>query len=108
MSRVYWYRWETYNDLWGIQMFDNTPGSKAFATLEEWIVGATFNGCNSKKIASTCNFTKGGKPFRIVYSNTEKPQSFAVKGASQMCTLLQGCTPTSGKVIKTAAPVKIG
>ena len=108
MSRVYWYRWETYNDLWGIQMFDNTPGSKAYAALEDWIVGATFIGCNSKAIATTCNFTKGGKQFRIVYSNTEKPQSFAVKGASQVCTLLQGCKPITGKKIKTASPIQLG
>ena len=108
ISRVYWYRWETYNDLWGIQMFDNTPGSKAYASLEDWIVGATFNGCSNAKTGTTCNFTKGGKPFQIVYSNTEKPQSFAVKGASQMCTLLEGCKAVTGNKVTTAAPVKIG
>ncbi|MDP2014341.1 MAG: beta-galactosidase [Actinomycetota bacterium] len=114
IERVYWYRWEPYNDLWGIQMFTNTPGAKAFETLEDWIVGARFNGCvteakgKGKAKGTTCKFVKDGEAFEIVYSTTEKPVTFAVpKGASQMCNLLVGCNPIKGKTIKTAAPVRL-
>jgi len=107
MSRVYWYRWEPYNDLWGIQMFADTPGATAYATLEDWIVGARFGGCNTTAKAKTCNFTKSGKAFQIVYSQTEKPQTFAAKG-TEVCDLLTGCKPLAGKKVTTTSPVKIG
>jgi hypothetical protein len=107
MSRVYWYRWEPYNDLWGIQMFTDTPGASAYATLQDWIVGATFKNCNSTAKTTICNFTKTGKAFKIAYSKTEKPQTFAVTG-TEVCGLLTGCKPLTGKKVTTAAPVKIG
>jgi len=108
IERVYWYRWEPYNDLWGIQMFTNTPGAKAYAALEDWIVGARFNGCSTKAKSTTCKFVKDGEAFQIVYSTTEKPQTFVVpKGATQMCNLLVGCNPIKGKTIRTAAPVRL-
>ena len=107
ISRVYWYRWEPYNDLWGIQMYNGTPGAKAFQAVESWIVGATFQKCTSKAGAVTCKFVgKDGKPFRVVYSDTDKAKAFKRNGASQQCTLLDGCKPATAK-IRTAGPVKL-
>ena len=108
IERVYWYRWEPYNDLWGIQMFTDTPGAKAYATWEDWIVGARFNGCGTKGKGTTCDFVKDGEAFQIVYSTNDKPVVFPVpKGATQMCDLLSGCNPIKGKTIRTAVPLRL-
>lgn len=108
-SRVYWYRWTTgEDDMWGIQMYNGTPGAIAFKTLEDWIVGATFKGCTNKKGAVTCNFTKNGSAFRVVYSDTNSPKSFAVSGAAQACKLDGTCSAPSGGTIATSGPVKLG
>jgi len=108
ISRVYWYRWETYNDLWGIQMDNGTTGAVAYKTLESWIVGATFNTCKTKAGAVTCNFTKGGKSFQIVYSDSAAEKSFKVGGATQVCKLDGTCSAASGSKIKASGPTYLG
>ena len=108
MSRVYWYRWESsgFNDLWGIQMYDGTPGAKAFKTVEGWLVGATVKGCKTKGVAAECSFTdKSGTPIRVVYTLTDRVASFATKGARTQCDVFGACTPVSGKKLRTAGPV---
>lgn len=107
-SRVYWYRWTTgYDDMWGIQMYNDTPGATAFKTLESWIVGATFGGCTTKGGAVTCKFTKGGNSFRIVYSDTNAPRSFPVSGAGQVCKLDGNCSAPGGARVVTSGPVRL-
>lgn len=108
ISRVYWYRWETsgFNDLWGIQMYDGTPGAKAFKTMQDWMVGASVKKCKTKGISAECTFTdKAGKPTRIVYTLTDKVASFKTNGATTQCDVLGVCTPVKGKKIRTAGPV---
>lgn len=108
LSRTYWYRWEPANDLWGIQMYTGTPGAVAFKTLQEWIVGATYNGCTAKAGNVTCNFTKGGKPFVILYTDSGAEKNFVVKGSySQACSLDGTCKPQSGNSIVTNGPVRL-
>ncbi len=61
ISRVYWYSWGPNNDLVGIQMNNGSRGAIAYATLQDWIVGATFKKCvGTAKV--TCTFTKNGVP----------------------------------------------
>lgn len=108
ISRVYWYRWENgFNDLVGIQMNASAPGAKSYATLEEWIVGATYRGCTTKGPAVTCAFTKDGKPFTIVYSDNGRPVSFQTKGATQACDITGGCTSISRKKLRTDGVVRL-
>ena len=108
-SRVYWYRWTTgYDDMWGIQMYSDTAGATSFKTLESWIVGATFGGCTTKRGAVTCKFTKGGKSFRIVYSDSNAPRSFPVSGANEVCKLDGSCSAPGGARVSTSGPVKLG
>ena len=88
-------------------MFADTPGATAYGALQGWIVGAKFSGCTTTAKAKTCNFTKSGKAFQIVYSQTEKPQTFVAKG-TEVCDLLTGCKPVVDTKVTTAYPVKIG
>ena len=105
VSRVYWYRWETFNDRWGIQMYTGTPGAQAYATLQDWIVGSSFQGCTSSGTKVTCTFTKAGSPFSIVYTDSGKAKTFATGAAKQVCSLNGSCAPIRGKKVSTSGPV---
>ena len=108
ISRVYWYRWEPYNDLWGIQMYNNTTGAVAFQTLQKWIVGATFNGCPTTGTNVTCNFTKGGKKFQVVYTDSGAKKPIKLNASySQVCSLDGTCKSLGAKRVTTAGPVLV-
>ena len=108
ISRVYWYRWEPYNDLWGIQMYNGTPGAAAYQTLQKWIVGATFNGCPGKGTNVTCNFTKGGKKFQVVYTDSGASRNITLNASyAQVCSLDGSCKPLNAKKVKASGPVLV-
>jgi hypothetical protein len=89
-------------------MYTGTPGAEAFKTLEDWIVGATYNGCTAKAGNVTCNFAKGGKPFVVLYTDSGAAKKFAVKGSySQVCSLDGTCKAMTGKSIVTNGPVRL-
>ena len=104
ISRVYWYAWGPENDLVGIQMNTGSPAAKAYATLQDWIVGATLKGCTGTT-AVTCTFTKAGKTTRIVWSETPGTQPFKTKGFTKRCNLDGSCSAVTGKKIRVTGPV---
>jgi hypothetical protein len=107
ISRVYWYAWGPENDLVGIQMNTGSPAAKAYATLQDWIVGARFNGCSpASRSDVTCRFAKDGKVFRIVYPEVGRA-TFKTKGFSQVCSLDGTCKPVTKAKIRTFSPVQL-
>ena len=103
VARVYWYAWAPDGDLLGIQMNNGSTASKAVATLQDWIVGATFKGCTGANRVK-CTFVKGGATTKIVW--TERgAAAFSTKGFTQVCTLTGACSPLTTKKIRLAGPV---
>ena len=107
ISRVYWYAWGPENDLVGIQMNSSAPAADAYATLEEWIVGATFNGCTTKGTLVTCKFTDKSGPFQIVYTDRGKAVNVKKGAFSEVCSLTGTCTPINGSTIRVQSPVRM-
>lgn len=106
VTRVYWYRWEnSFNDLWGIQMTPGSVGAKAYATLQDWIVGATYRGCTTKGVQVTCRFDRNGAPFQIVYTENGARKKFSMKGAAQTCSLDGTCAKASVRTVRTNGPL---
>ena len=105
ISRVYWYSWGPELDLVGIQMNTGSPAAVALTTLQDWIVGATYNGCTGA-VKVTCTFTKGGKKSTIVW--TERGAApFKTKGFTKICALDGTCKPVTGKKIRVSSPVQL-
>jgi GH35 family endo-1,4-beta-xylanase len=97
ISSAYWYAWGPENDLLGIQMNSAAPAAKALSTLQDWIVGATYVNCNEKpNKAVTCNFTKGGNRFQVVWSEGPKRVFKAPAGATKSCDINGNCKPLKG------------
>jgi hypothetical protein len=107
ISRVYWYAWGPENDLVGIQMNTGSPAAKAYATLQDWIVGATYNGCSpATRTDVTCRFAKNGVNFKIVYPELGRA-AFKTKGFSQVCSLDGTCKPVTKAKIRVSGPVQL-
>jgi polysaccharide biosynthesis protein PslG len=107
ISRVYWYSWSPYPgdlDLLGIQMKDGSPAAVAYKTLQEWIVGATFNGCKGGGTV-TCTFTKDGAKSKIVWAEAGKTV-VRTRGFTQVCSLNGTCKAATGRV-RVAGPVQL-
>ncbi|MBK9739093.1 MAG: hypothetical protein IPO93_06210 [Actinobacteria bacterium] len=90
ISRVYWYAWAPDADLLGIQMNNGSTAAIALTTLQQWIVGATFDGCRgSAKIV--CTFTRGGVTTRVVWSETGRASFRVPARFTQICRLDGRC-----------------
>lgn len=110
ISRVYWYAWIpnlSQVGLLGIQMYTGTPAAVAYSTLQDWIVGATYNGCGGG-IKVTCNFTKSGTQTKIIYSQGAKQTVKVQKKFKQVCSLNGTCKAVpSSRVIKVSDPIQL-
>lgn len=103
ISRVYWYAWAPDNDLLGIQMNSGSPGATALTTLQDWIVGSTYNRCaGASKV--TCTFTRNGAKSKIVWAQ-RGAKKFPTRGYSQVCRLDGTCAPVTAKRIRVTGPV---
>ena len=108
ISRVYWYAWGPENDLVGIQMNSGSPAANAYKTLEQWIVGDTFNGCSTKGQLVTCTFTGSASgPSQIVYTDNARPVTVKKGAFTEVCSLEGTCTPIKGKSIRVSSPVRM-
>lgn len=106
ISRVYMYQWGPNNDLWGIQYNNQAPGAIAMDTLQDWIVGSTYAGCNEKNRKVTCNFAGKNGRDQIVYSE-QGSKTFKVKKVyKQVCTLDGVCKAVpANRTVSTFGPV---
>jgi len=106
ISRVYMYQWGPYNDLWGIQYNDKSAGAVAMDTLQDWIVGSTYNGCKEKKRKVTCTYTGTNGRDQIIYSEKGRKTFTVNKVYKQMCTLDGNCKAVpSNRKVRTFGPV---
>ena len=103
VSRVYWYAWAPDGDLLGIQMNKGSVASKALATLQDWIVGATYKGCVGANRVK-CTFVKDGVKNKIVWSE-RGTAAFVTRGFTQACDLNGACAPITKKKLRLAGPV---
>ena len=115
VSRFYWYCWDNHN--WTtleLTMPDNTtlrPAGKAFATIQQWMVGASMNKClTSPNNDWVCELKRSGSSQYIVW-NTAGDHNFRLSKdwrVSQYIKLDGTVTKISGEFIPTGVqPVLI-
>jgi polysaccharide biosynthesis protein PslG len=108
VSRAYWYYWSAAPEpLLGVQMTPGSAAARSVQTLEDWIVGARYQGCR-KTTASRiiCNFRKGGQRQQIVWSESTRRVFTAPRAARQVCNLNNVCKPIKkNRTVRTLGPV---
>ncbi len=96
ISRVYWYAWGPDLDLVGIQMNTGSPAATAYATVQDWIVGAKYNGCIGTATVA-CNFAKGGVKTQIVWTEKGTKSVVIPKQFKKICRLDGSCSSVGSR-----------
>jgi Glycosyl hydrolase catalytic core len=104
VGRAYWYAYQ--NSQWGT-LWDGsalTPAGIAMRTVEDWLAGATLDGCETDGNLWTCNLTtSAGRNARIVWTEKAPVQDYPTAGYSTMKTLDGGSSRTRGSLITVAS-----
>jgi len=109
LDSTYWFAWTpTYYGQLGIQLNPSTPDTiRAWRTFYDWVVGATYLGCNEPGGAVLCEFIRDGERFWIGYSD-EATVVDSPAGIVQSCEIRGRCTPPLGsKVVLTPRPTRL-
>jgi Glycosyl hydrolase catalytic core len=75
VSRFYWFAWEIHSGT-TIELTEKdnatlTSAGRAYATIEQWMIGKTIDGCLSSSDGTwSCGLVKDGKQIHIVWSTT--------------------------------------
>jgi hypothetical protein len=83
VSRFYWYSWDGHGwvSLEMVEVVDDVtkkPAAKAYATTEQWLLGAAVRSCDSAATSEwTCELERNGKRQWVVW-NTKGPATFVV------------------------------
>lgn len=92
VARSYWYIYtQQAYDLLGIQAFPGSDGEQGFYVLDEWVIGAVFDGCTEAAGAITCNFSKAGTPWIVAWAQTGEVPFTAPAGTQLVCDPLSNC-----------------
>jgi len=106
VTRVYWFAWAPKGDLLGITTYPGTAATKAYATIQEWTAGATWQGCTQEGTLVTCALDRKGTAESIVWvSGPRDVPSATVKSTGEVCALDGTCAAATGEVTVTASPV---
>jgi len=83
VSRFYWYSWAGHDwvSLEMVELADDVtkkPAAKAYATVQQWLLGATVRSCDSAEAGKwTCELERNGKRQWMVW-NTDGAVAFAI------------------------------
>lgn len=110
VDRSYWYIWtQKPYDLLGIQAFPGSDGEQGFFALENWVVGASFDGCTETAGAVTCTFTRGGVPSIVAWAQSGEIPYTVPEGTQLVCDPLATCQELAAgaQMTLTEVPVRI-
>lgn len=92
VERSYWYIWtQKPYELLGIQAFPGSDGEQGFFALDNWVVGAAFEGCEQADGAVTCTFVRDGQKSIVAWAEVGETAFTLPEGAQLVCDPLQNC-----------------
>jgi hypothetical protein len=114
VSRVFWYGWDIH--VLGTDMVSPansaqiTEGGRAFLEVQDWMVGAKWYGCKTKRKITTCTIKPRGGAKDYIRFTTSKSKKFKVPASTTMHSLDGTTTPVAKgtKVRITTSPVLFG
>lgn len=115
VPRNYWYfATPEYNAFPGIQTRPGDPATRALATFHDWVLGTTFNGCETKGDLVNCAFIKDGQEVFIAWAESKKGDdeasvraAYPLSGAAQVCRLPDNTCETTSALTVDDVPVLI-
>ena len=110
IARSYWYIWtQTPKEWLGIQAYPGAEAEQGFFALDNWVTGASYDGCTENGNAVTCNFSKAGAKWIVAWAETGTAQYTAPEGTQLVCDPLANCTETAAGtgITLTEVPVRV-
>jgi hypothetical protein len=110
VARSYWYIWtQKPYDLLGIQAYPGSDAEQGFFALENWVVGAVYDGCQQSGEAVVCTFTRDGQPSYVAWADSGTATYTAPEGTQLVCDPLANCQQTAPgtEITLTTVPVRI-
>ncbi len=110
VNRSYWYIWTQTPKNWlGIQAYPGSEAEQGFFALDNWVTGASYDGCTENGNAVTCNFSKAGAKWIVAWAETGTAQYTAPEGTQLVCDPLANCTETAAGtgITLTEVPVRV-
>jgi len=109
IDRSYWYIWSLGPlDFLGVQAYAGSDGEQGFFALDNWVIGASFNGCEETGDVVTCDFSKDGQTSVVAWSNGADAAFTAPEGTQLVCDPLANCQEVAGgdEITLTGVPLR--
>ena len=109
IDRSYWYIWSLRPlEFLGVQAFAGSDGEQGFFALDNWVIGASFNGCTDNAGVVTCDFSKDGQNSVVAWAENGDAPFTAPEGTQLACDPLANCTEVTGgeQVTLTSVPLR--
>ena len=110
INRSYWYIWTQTPKAWlGIQAYPGAEAEQGFFALDNWVTGASYDGCTETGNTVTCNFSKAGAKWIVAWAETGTAQFNAPEGTQLVCDPLANCAETTAGtgITLTEVPVRV-
>lgn len=110
IDRSYWYIWSLRPyDLLGVQAYAGSDGEQGFFALDNWVTGATYNGCAEADNVVTCDFSRDGSAYVVAWAQTGEAAYTLPEGTTLVCDPLANCQEgvAGSEITLTAIPVRV-
>jgi hypothetical protein len=110
IDRSYWYIWTLRPyDLLGIQAYAGTDAEQGFFAVDNWVTGASFDGCTENAGAVTCDFSRDGTSWIVAWAETGEVPYTTPENSQLVCDPLSQCQEAGPgtQITLTEIPVRV-
>ena len=114
VARSYWYIWTQQpggntGAVKGVQAFPGSDAEQGFFALENWVIGASFDGCTDDASgAVVCSFSKDGQSWTVAWAEKGEAPYTLPEGTRLVCDPLANCqeAEAGSEIVLTEVPVR--
>ncbi|MGB4325406.1 MAG: hypothetical protein WBJ33_09125 [Candidatus Nanopelagicales bacterium] len=110
IDRSYWYIWSLRPiEILGIQAFAGSDSEQGFFALDNWVVGASFDGCATEGDAVICDFSSTDSKWIVAWAEKGEAVYTTPENSQLVCDPLQNCQEAgpNSTITLTTIPVRI-
>jgi len=110
VARSYWYIWSLQPlPFLGIQAFAGSDAEQGFFALDNWVTGASFDGCTENGNAVACDFNRDGTSWVIAWAQEGEAQYTTPENSQLICDPLANCQEAgpNTEITLTEVPIRV-
>jgi hypothetical protein len=110
VDRSYWYIWSLAPlEFLGIQAFAGSDAEQGFFALDNWVIGASFNGCTENAGAVACDFSRDGTSWVVAWAEDGEATYTTPENSQLTCDPLANCVEAgpNSDITLTETPIRV-